>query len=167
MDKAVFIMKEDKRLAEIAEHIVRLANADFTKKGEVSEEGDDLYSIVIGFNLLGEELESYNKQLNEGQAKIKNTLVQLEEAQRLAHIGSWEMDMATNKVQWSNEMFNIYGYGNERFELSLEKAMERMLPEDLVSTSARMKKNIKEAIQTYEEKGILEFESAPSTFNIA
>ena len=40
---------------------------------------------------------------------IKTFNAQLEEAQRLAHIGNWEMDMTTNKVQWSNEMFNKIG----------------------------------------------------------
>ncbi len=31
MDQAVPVMKEDKRLFEIADQIIRLANADFTR----------------------------------------------------------------------------------------------------------------------------------------
>lgn len=159
-------MKEDKRLSEIAEQIVRLANADFSKQGEISEIGDDIDSIVIGLNLIGEELEAYINELNESQKKVEHTLVQLSEAQRLSHIGSWEMDIATNKVQWSNEMFNIYGYGNERFEVSYEKATERMLPEDVANSNAKMKIYIEEAVHGFKEQNILEFENPPSIYPI-
>lgn len=31
----------------------------------------------------------------------------LNEAQRLAHIGSWELDVETSEMSWSNEVFNI------------------------------------------------------------
>ncbi|MCX6968401.1 MAG: PAS domain S-box protein, partial [Verrucomicrobia bacterium] len=34
---------------------------------------------------------------------------QLKEAQRLAHLGSWEWDSRTDKATWSEELFHIYG----------------------------------------------------------
>ncbi|MCX9083368.1 MAG: PAS domain S-box protein [Candidatus Methanoperedens sp.] len=34
----------------------------------------------------------------------------LQEAQHLAHIGSWHWTMATDKVKWSNELYHINGY---------------------------------------------------------
>ena len=97
---------------------------------------------------------------------IKTVNAQLEEAQRLAHIGNWEMDMATNKVQWSNEMFNIYGYGNERFEVNFQKAMERMLPEDVENTTTRMKNNLEDAMKAFKEKNTLEFESPAAIYSL-
>jgi PAS domain-containing protein len=33
----------------------------------------------------------------------------LEESQRLAHVGSWEWDLATDVVTWSDELFRIAG----------------------------------------------------------
>jgi diguanylate cyclase (GGDEF)-like protein/PAS domain S-box-containing protein len=38
---------------------------------------------------------------------------QLVDAQRLARLGSWEWDMATGQVLWSDEMFRITGLGRE------------------------------------------------------
>ncbi len=32
------------------------------------------------------------------------------EAQRIAHLGSWHMDLATNEVFWSEELYKIYGF---------------------------------------------------------
>jgi len=32
------------------------------------------------------------------------------EAQRIAHLGSWHMDLATNEVFWSEELYRMYGF---------------------------------------------------------
>ncbi len=48
------------------------------------------------------ELETANAALREGRA-------QLEEAQRVAHLGSWSFDVVTGEVQWSAELFRIVG----------------------------------------------------------
>ena len=34
----------------------------------------------------------------------------LKEAQRMAHVGSWYMDLATNEVVWSEVLYQIYGF---------------------------------------------------------
>jgi len=34
----------------------------------------------------------------------------LMESQRFAHIGSWRLDVATNQVFWTKELYNMYGY---------------------------------------------------------
>ncbi|MCU1587355.1 MAG: diguanylate cyclase/phosphodiesterase with sensor(s), partial [Frankiales bacterium] len=39
---------------------------------------------------------------------------QLIEAQRLAHLGSWEWDLATDEVVWSTEMFRVTGLSPEQ-----------------------------------------------------
>jgi PAS domain S-box-containing protein len=45
--------------------------------------------------------------------RAENALLQqqqdLNEAQRIAHIGSWRLDVATNEVTWSEELYRIYG----------------------------------------------------------
>ena len=34
---------------------------------------------------------------------------QLDAAQQITHIGSWEWDLATGAVTWSDELYRIYG----------------------------------------------------------
>jgi PAS domain S-box-containing protein len=34
----------------------------------------------------------------------------LRESQRIAHIGSWRLDVATNEVVWTEELYNMYGF---------------------------------------------------------
>ncbi|MES2155063.1 MAG: PAS domain-containing protein [bacterium] len=60
----------------------------------------------------------------------------IEEAQRIAHLGSWEWDLTTQRVTWSDEMYRLYGYEPRSFEVTFEKAMERVLPEDQVAIRA-------------------------------
>ncbi len=40
---------------------------------------------------------------------LKNKTMQLVEAQRLAHIGSWEWDVLANTIDWTDELFRIFG----------------------------------------------------------
>lgn len=39
---------------------------------------------------------------------LQKSQKELEEAQSIAHIGSWEFDVATGEPKWSKEMFNIF-----------------------------------------------------------
>jgi PAS domain S-box-containing protein len=60
----------------------------------------------------------------------------LAEAQRVAHIGSWEWNVAENRVTWSDELFNIYGIERSGFIASYEGFVSRVHPEDVEQTTA-------------------------------
>lgn len=55
----------------------------------------------------------------------------LAEAQRLAQLGSWEWDVATDRISWSREMFRIYGEDPEHFVPNRDTLSERIVEEDL------------------------------------
>jgi PAS domain S-box-containing protein len=55
---------------------------------------------------------------------------QLIEAQQIAHLGSWEWDVAANTVLWSDELYRIYGLQPERGTATFEGYLERVHPED-------------------------------------
>lgn len=61
----------------------------------------------------------------------------LADAQQLARIGSWEWDLATNVVTWSDELFRIYGYEPGSIEVSYEAFLGRVHPEDRPSVDER------------------------------
>jgi PAS domain-containing protein len=60
----------------------------------------------------------------------------LVEAQAVAHIGSWEWSVVTNKVVWSAEMFRIYGVDPARFDDTYEGFLARVLADDVEHTRA-------------------------------
>jgi len=63
-------------------------------------------------------------------ASLRQAAVGLAEAQALAHIGSWEWDIAGNRVTWSDELYRIYDLTPERGELNYEAYLGRIHPGD-------------------------------------
>ncbi|MDO8945140.1 MAG: PAS domain-containing protein, partial [Desulfobacterales bacterium] len=55
---------------------------------------------------------------------------QLQRSQEIARLGSWERDVSTNKLHWSDEVYRIYGETRESFDPSLESMLGRIHPED-------------------------------------
>lgn len=54
----------------------------------------------------------------------------LEDAQAIAHIGSWEWDIAENRVTWSDELYRIYGLEPGESEASYEEFITHVHPDD-------------------------------------
>ncbi len=53
----------------------------------------------------------------------------LTEAQRVASLGSWEMNFATGEMQWSSELFRIFGMAPQE-EVSQESLFQHVHPDD-------------------------------------
>jgi PAS domain S-box-containing protein len=90
---------------------------------------------------------------------------QLKEAQRLAKLGSWEWDVTTGTVIWSDEMYHIYGY-EEKFPVDFVKATERMSPEDADRSSKRTQEYIQRAIENFRNQGETVYEVPSSEIRI-
>ena len=58
------------------------------------------------------ELESIYKQLEEQQYKLQNAYSLLEKSSQAACIGSWEIDLKSDKMNWSKVTQDIYGIDN-------------------------------------------------------
>jgi len=56
----------------------------------------------------------------------------LAETQRLARLGSWEWDIDSDRVTWSDEMFRIFGIDLDGFVPTYEAYLERLDPDDRI-----------------------------------
>lgn len=54
----------------------------------------------------------------------------LRQSQEIARMGSWSWSILSDKIQWSDEMYKIYGL-NQRFKPTIEVFRERVITEDL------------------------------------
>lgn len=54
----------------------------------------------------------------------------LQEAQRIANVGSWDVDIVNNKLTWSDETYRIWEIDKELFEATFEAFLETVHPED-------------------------------------
>jgi PAS domain S-box-containing protein len=54
----------------------------------------------------------------------------LAEAQRIAHLGSWDWDIVTNALYWSDEVYRIFGLQPQEFGATYEAFLASVHPED-------------------------------------
>lgn len=64
------------------------------------------------------------------ERELKLSESRLYEAQHLAHIGNWELNLKTNKVFWSDEVYRIFGFEPGQMDIDLELFLSRLTSED-------------------------------------
>jgi len=64
------------------------------------------------------------------EEKLADSQRELAEAQRVARIGSWSLDVERQSMQWSDELYRIFGVEKETFDLTYDMFMELIHPED-------------------------------------
>ena len=64
------------------------------------------------------------------QQELSRRERELEEAQRIAQIGSWEADLAGKNALWSNEQFRLLGMEPQSQDLTFEDYLAMLHPED-------------------------------------
>ncbi|RYD83539.1 MAG: PAS domain S-box protein [Sphingobacteriales bacterium] len=79
--------------------------------------------IFIGF------LRDVTEQKRANKA-LEHKTAQLDEAQKIAHIGSWEWDITANKITWTDELHRMFGVSRENFAGSYESYMQVVHPDD-------------------------------------
>lgn len=56
--------------------------------------------------------------------------ISLDEAQELVHIGSWQWDVASGAIAWSDELYRIYGLKPRVRSIGYEEFMQLIHPDD-------------------------------------
>ena len=64
------------------------------------------------------------------ETALKESEISLAEAQRIAHIGSWEWNIQTDKIILSNELYSIYGVDPNTFTPTINSFADYIHPDD-------------------------------------
>lgn len=82
-------------------------------------------------------------EIRKTQEKLLSSESSLNEAQRIAKIGSWDFQLSSNELYWSNELYKIFGLEKIANDTELyNKYLACFLPKDVED----LKKNIKKTI---------------------
>ena len=81
------------------------------------------------------------RKLSEEQLQKSEAL--LNEAQRIAHIGSWELNLVANTLYWSDEIYRIFDISPDTFGANYEAFLEAIHPEDREMVNSAYKDSIK------------------------
>ncbi|MEG3903857.1 PAS domain S-box protein [Microcoleus sp. B4-C5] len=80
------------------------------------------------------------------ETAIRNSQRQLKEAQRLAHVGNWELDAATETLTWSEELFRIFGLEPAPIAPNLAEQVAQIHPEDLELWQTQVQRGLEAGI---------------------
>ncbi|MBZ5527894.1 MAG: PAS domain-containing protein [Acidobacteriia bacterium] len=64
------------------------------------------------------------------ERKLRASEARLAEAQRIAHIGNWDWDVAKNELYWSDEIYRIFGVNPQEFGATYEAFLSFVHAED-------------------------------------
>ncbi|MBD2110183.1 PAS domain-containing protein [Nodosilinea sp. FACHB-13] len=69
-------------------------------------------------------------QLKQTDAQLRKSRVHLQEAQRIGNLGSWEFEVATDRIIWSEQVYRIFGLEVGTSLLSFEALQSCFHPDD-------------------------------------
>jgi PAS domain S-box-containing protein len=74
----------------------------------------------------------------------------LNKAQEIAHVGSWELDLTTDRLTWSDETYRIFGLEPKAFRATYQAFLDAVHPDDRSGVDAAYSGSLREGKDTYE-----------------
>ncbi|MGA7105468.1 MAG: PAS domain S-box protein, partial [Candidatus Deferrimicrobiaceae bacterium] len=84
------------------------------------------------------------------QDELQKNERRLRKSEEIAHIGSWELDLVSNKLSWSDEVYRIFGLTPQKFAATYEAFLEAVHPDDRKAVDAAYSKSLLENKDSYE-----------------
>ena len=86
---------------------------------------------MVNYKLEIDELnENLNRKVEEKTKQIITTADMLQEAQHIASLGSWSLDIENNILKWSDEIFSIFEIDKKKYEPSNKLILNCIHPDD-------------------------------------
>jgi PAS domain S-box-containing protein len=86
----------------------------------------------------------------QAEEALRESERRLTRAQEIAHLGSWELDLITNQLTWSDEVYRIFGLQPQEFAATYEAFLEAIHPEDRAAVNEAYSGSIREGRDSYE-----------------
>ncbi len=99
--------------------------ADAFDKNEVEILKEMASDLAFGINSI-----RIRNQKDIAEESLRINEARLNEAQHIAHIGSWELDIVNNVLTWSDEIYRIFEIDPSKFEASYEAFLDTIHPDD-------------------------------------
>ena len=88
-----------------------------------------LIYILFVLSAARELISTFEESLQQ-HIENKKLAAELEQAQSIAHIGSWHYVFATGRLTWTEELYRVYGVSSETFIPSAEALIDLIHPDD-------------------------------------
>ena len=89
-----------------------------------------LVVAVVLISMRKNELKQVAHTLSEQKNELIKTQNSLKIAQKMARLGSWSLDLVSNDLKWSDEIFRIFEIDKNKFGASYEAFLNAIHPDD-------------------------------------
>jgi PAS domain S-box-containing protein len=86
----------------------------------------------------------------QAEEKLRQSEEKLKRSQEIAHLGSWELDLLSNTLSWSDEVYRIFRLKPQEFGATYEAFLEAVHPEDREAVDAAYSGSLREGRDSYE-----------------
>ncbi|MBM2817062.1 MAG: hypothetical protein HW421_3824 [Ignavibacteria bacterium] len=114
----------------IAGETLQFETEHYHKDGHILTIEVTVSSIIIGEEIF---IQAFHRSITERkrvEEELRESEANLEEAQRIAHIGSWELDISNHKFTWSEETYRMFGVEKGAYSPTMEAFFESVHPDD-------------------------------------
>jgi PAS domain S-box-containing protein/putative nucleotidyltransferase with HDIG domain len=131
---------ESHRLLEIPEEPIQTADGSEKwlhtfKVGLYDKNGQPTHLLGISVDITA------HKQIEDD---LRKSEARLEEAQRMAHLGYWQLDLQTNELKWSDEIYRIFEIDPKQFGATYEAFLAAIHPDDREAVNKAYTESLKD-----------------------
>ena len=94
-------------------------------------------------------------ELQRSEEKYRISEFLLKKAQRIAHLGNWELNIETNELFWSDEIYRIFECEPHEFDATYEAFIEFIHPDDREEVNAAYLKSLETKVDYQIEHRII------------
>jgi PAS domain S-box-containing protein len=130
-------------------------NVEFRMKHKKGYYLDVLFEGCAGYQQDGTFRQTYCvfrdiTRQKEAESELKRHKDLLAKSQKIAHIGSWELDLTENRLIWSDEVYRIFGLEPQEFTATYEAFLSMVHPDDRETVSEAYEGSIRDGRDQYE-----------------
>ncbi|MGZ4968927.1 MAG: ATP-binding protein [Methylobacter sp.] len=123
----------------------RIAGGDLNRRAPLVG-CDEFQHLAVSFNTMTERLQCHyadlERQVEQRTADIQLAMDQLNEAQHIAQVGSWELDLNTNILIWSDQIYRLFEIDKNKFGATYEAFLNAIHPEDNYAVNAAYNRSL-------------------------
>jgi PAS domain S-box-containing protein len=102
-----------------------------------------LVTVLLGSLLFNRITNPVLQQLQESETRMKDS-------QKLAHLGSWTLDLVRNELAWSDEVYRVFGLQPQEFGATYEEFLAAVHPDDRAAVDAAYSDSVRDNRNGYE-----------------